>query len=490
MNDNLYMKIAIQNSFSKIEGFRTPEVDAFLKHILTYKNEIEGEKGQLFFQLKLAKRYGNNQKAHAILAKIKHLEATEFVCLYQNDQFPTGLLNLVIESLEAIECKFELSDKREIPFESLPLRWNNPPHEPRYYQKEMIELGLKSGRGVFEAAVGSGKSLVMAYLLMATKVKSLVVVPSRGLSGQLYNDFSKWFGAQNVELLDAKKIRSLKKVKAINIVTVQSLGSLQKTGEFKEFAQKIEALHCDEIHHAGASTYTKLLKDLEHVYYRFGYTGTFLRNDSKTLEMWSFLSNVLYKFPAHRAIQEGFLTPMEVVVHTMNGKSDRKYQKEYDKNYCGNPDLLQRIYDIATGVEPGAQVLVLVNRKDKSGKLIYEYLNTLGVESSYISGDNSEAEINNTIKDFNEKKIRVLIGSSVIGEGIDVRSTDHLIMAQGGKSEVVMVQAIGRAIRLFEGKTRATIHDFQFRNTEFMERHLDDRLDTYKKNFDCPIRYV
>jgi superfamily II DNA or RNA helicase len=75
----------------------------------------------------------------------------------------------------------------------------------------------------------------------------------------------------------------------------------------------------------------------------------------------------------------------------------------------------------------------------------------------------------------------------VIGEGIDVRSTDHLIMCQGGKSEITMVQAIGRAIRLFDGKLMAFIHDFRFEGTNYMIKHVDDRIDAYLRNFQCKV---
>lgn len=484
------MQLQIHNSYCKVHGIISPDADQLLKTMLTYRNDIEGEKGQLFFRLKMAKKYNNQKQYHAIKARIKFLEDTEYVCLYKDGTFPTGLLNIVQEGLRALSVDFQLIDSRETPNQSAILRWNNKPFTPRYYQNEMIQLGIQHGRGVFESAVGTGKSLVMANLIKETSVNSLILVPSRGLSGQLYNDFSSWFGDRNVDLLDAKKIRSLKKVKPVNIVTVQSLASLQKSGDFAEFAKQIDAFHCDEMHHAGASTYTKLLKDLDHVYYRFGYTGTFMRNDNKTLEMWSFLSNVLYKYPAFKAIEEGYLTPMQVLVHVMDGKENRDYQKEYDSNYCGNPQLLDRIHQICTAVPENDQILILVSRKDKSGKLIFEYLNALGISSEYISGDNSEEEINSAISRFNDKENKILIGSSVIGEGIDVRSTDHLIMAQGGKSEIVMVQAVGRAIRIYPGKVIASIHDFQFRGTRFMEKHLDERLDTYVRNFSSPVRYA
>lgn len=480
------MKLVVQNSFCKVEGEISSEVCQLLSQVMTYKNDIEAEKGQLFYQLKLAKRHGNNQQYYAIKARISHLEKTEYVCLFRNNTFPTGLLNIAIAALQALNTQFELVDLRQSPGETAILRWNNPPWEPRYYQKEMIKLGLEAGRGVFEAAVGSGKSLVMANLIKSISCNSLVVVPSRGLSGQLYRDFSEWFGSGNVELLDAQKIRKLKRPKAISIVTVQSLGSLVKSGEFADFAKHIDALYVDEVHHAGASTYTNLLKDMEHVYYRFGFSGTFLRNDNKTLEMWSFLSNVLYEYPAHRAIEEGYLTPVQVYMHSMKGIPHIKYQTEYDNNYCANPQLLSKVTDIVTNY-PDSQMLILVNKKDKCGLVIHEYLNSVGIDNSYISGDNSKDEINDTIRNFNEKGIRVLIGSSVIGEGIDVRSTDHLIMCQGGKSEITMVQAAGRVLRLYEGKTKAFIHDFRFEGSRYMIKHAEEREEIYQRNFQCPI---
>lgn len=481
------MKLVIDNSFCKVDGKLTPDADQLLHHVMTYKNDIESEKGQLFYQMKMARQQGNAKMLFVIQAKLKHLEANEFVCLYKDGSFPTGLLNIALEALTALGVEYQTVDLRQSPSATEILRWSNAPWEPRYYQKEMIELGLQAGRGVFEAAVGSGKSLVMAYLIKSISATSLIVVPSRALSGQLYNDFSSWFGSSNVQLLDAAKIRKLKKPKAISIVTVQSLGSLIKTGEFADFAKHIDALYVDEVHHAGASTYTSLLKDLQHVYYRFGFSGTFLRADSKTLEMWSFLSNVLYQYPAHKAIEEGFLTPLQVHIHKIKGRANRSYPKEYEAHYCANPAMLDKIHEILNNIPSGSQVLILVKQKDKCGLVIHEYLNSLGINNTYLSGDNKATEINEGIINFNEKKINILIGSSVFGEGVDIRSTDHLIMANGGKSEIAIVQAIGRAVRLFDGKDVAHVHDFQFEGTKYMEKHCHERLEIYHRNFKASV---
>lgn len=484
------MNLEIYNSFCKLSGEVPNEASSLIKEVLTYRNDIDAELGQLFFQLNNAKRYSNKKLYGMTLAKIKHLKSNEWVCWFNDNTFPTGHLNIVKESLKTLKLNPKVIDHRKIPTNSLIMNWNNKPFAPRYYQEAMIKLGLEEGRGVFESAVGTGKSLIAAYILKELSVVSLVIVPSIALGLQLENDFASWFGRTKVETLNTKRVLSGKSLKPIRIVTIQTLASLQKSGNLQLAIKDVEAIFIDEIHHAGAASYTNLLPEIDHVYYRFGFTGTFLRNDAKSLDMWGFLSNVLYRYPAHQAIEEGYLTPIEVSVYELYGKISRSYPKEYDHNYCGSQQLLNKVKEICFSAEEQDQILILVKNKDKAGKIFHEFLLAHGLENSYISGDDPKEVINGTIKDFNDKKVRILIGSSVIGEGIDVRSTDHLIMCQGGKSEIVIVQAVGRAVRLFEGKKIAKIHDFDFIGTKYMRKHLAQRQNIYKRNFECGINRI
>jgi len=453
-------KLHIENSFCRLSGAVPPSINDAITQVLTYQNDIDAEKAQLFNKLKYFKRTGNRGKYDAVMALIKKLEATEWVCWYQHGTFPTGHKNIVIDVLNALNANYEVQDDRVKPDPYLILPWQNTPYEPRYYQKEVIDLCLNTGRGVIESAVGTGKSLMMTYIIKELSVCSLIVVPSRGLLEQMSRE-----------------------------VTIQSMAALQKSGDLHKLVNDVDALFLDEFHHAGSASYTNLLPEIDHIYYRFGFTGTFLRNDGKILDLWGFLSNKLYTFPAFKAIQEGYLTPLKVVTHQMPGKKGSKkgpgsqYQKEYDGNYCGNPDILNKVYQICAH-HHDEQILILVNKKDKAGKLFHEFLIHNGIANSYISGDDKKEVIADTITAFNDKKVRVLIGSTVIGEGIDVRSTDHLIQCQGGKSEISIVQATGRGVRLYEGKLIATVHEFKFLNTKFMEKHYDQRRNIYWRNFE------
>jgi hypothetical protein len=61
-------------------------------------------------------------------------------------------------------------------------------------------------------------------------------------------------------------------------------------------------------------------------------------------------------------------------------------------------------------------------------------------------------------------------------------------MCQGGKSEIAIVQATGRLVRLYEGKVIGYLHDFKFINTKYMEKHYAQRVDIYDRNFQPKYR--
>jgi len=72
----------------------------------------------------------------------------------------------------------------------------------------------------------------------------------------------------------------------------------------------------------------------------------------------------------------------------------------------------------------------------------------------------------------------------VLGEGVDLISSDHLILSSGGKSEIAIVQSAGRLVRLCPGKKLGYLHDFNFEGTKFLSKHWSMRRDIYARNLD------
>jgi len=84
------------------------------------------------------------------------------------------------------------------------------------------------------------------------------------------------------------------------------------------------------------------------------------------------------------------------------------------------------------------------------------------------------------IKEFNEGKVPILIGTSCIQMGSDTKAADFVILLTGGTSEVKIMQSIGRGTRVVPGKTDCIVVDFDIMDDRVCHRHLEERKKLYK----------
>ena len=73
-----------------------------------------------------------------------------------------------------------------------------------------------------------------------------------------------------------------------------------------------------------------------------------------------------------------------------------------------------------------------------------------------------------------------MIGSTIADEGLDVPALDTLILAGGGRSSTRAFQRIGRVLRLYKGKTRATVFDFDDKTNRMLQNHSKARMKYYR----------
>jgi superfamily II DNA or RNA helicase len=479
--------ILIGNSYSRLSEF-PPEVVEIVKMSLTYKDqEVYFERQRLLRQLHIAKNTNNLRYYYGIKKSLEELPPAE-ICLLHGTKFPTGLLDVVQDTLErSYFASYETLDKRSRPDPYELYTWRNKP-SLRYYQKDMVKAGTEEGRGVFSASIGSGKTLVAVQLTKDLGVNTVFIAPSVALREQTFEVYKYHFGPKYVMQVDTKSLDK-KKLKPIRIVTVQTLASLQKKGRLQEVFKDVDCFIIDEAHRQAAASYTNLLKELDHVYFRYSLTGTFLRNDSKTLDLHSITSKVLYHYPPKQATQEGYIVPVKYFTKKLPGSPSRSYQQEYRKNYCGSQVVLEWVADLIDDVIPkDNQVLILVEQKEKAGKILSEWLNYLQISHTYISGDDNKKLVKDVIRDFNDKKIRILIATKILGEGVDLVSAQHLLNLQGGKGVTKFVQAIGRAVRPHPDKDCAYVYDIIFESTNYLYKHAEIRMRTFHEWFEGDIK--
>ncbi len=113
-------------------------------------------------------------------------------------------------------------------------------------------------------------------------------------------------------------------------------------------------------------------------------------------------------------------------------------------------------------------------------------------ETRLILGDTKEHERTQILEDAREGRVRYLVNIAIISVGIDIPSYDTIAYLRPTESLVLLVQTMGRALRLSErtGKKSALIMDFAGN----IERHSDwDNpllLDALKETIDLDKEYV
>jgi len=489
------MVIVQGNSFCTLTEFTDFE-RKLAEHSLTYRDEAK-EKQLNYLKRALQKAQFRRQlkKVAYLAGAIKKLGEFNTCLLNKDNTFPAGILFKVQDLYQkalndpkysAKLNKLTVKDARTQPESYNLFRWNNKQPEMRYYQKECLELAMTHHRGTFEVCVGGGKTLIAANIIKETGVNTLFIVPSTALSQQTFNVFSGYFGKSNVQQLTTKDVKANKKLKPIIISTIQTLNSLLKQNLIKKVSKHIHSLMIDEAHHGASDSYLNLLPYLNDVYYRFNFSGTYTRNDSKIMELWGVCDQKLYKYSSAQATKDKFLTPVQFKIKKVRGVNQDNYNDEYHKNYSSSV-FLSKIVEEVKAIPADKQILILVDRKDLVGQQIHDFLTIAKIESTYVTGDNDKKELSDAMEEFNDKQTRILIASTVLGEGADIRSTDYLILARGGKSEIAITQAIGRAVRLYPGKDVATVIDFEWEGTRWLGKHSLLRMETYVEEFNGKI---
>lgn len=95
-------------------------------------------------------------------------------------------------------------------------------------------------------------------------------------------------------------------------------------------------------------------------------------------------------------------------------------------------------------------------------KHIHDLTNTFrrhGVESHFVTGDTATKSRSATLDAFKRGEYPVLLNCGVFTEGTDIPSVDCVVLARPTKSRNLLVQMIGRGVRLHPGKENCHIID-------------------------------
>ncbi len=142
------------------------------------------------------------------------------------------------------------------------------------------------------------------------------------------------------------------------------------------------------------------------------------------------------------------------------------YEEIIMENEERNKAIVETAYKLA---KQGHRVLIDVKRIEH-GKILVEMLKQRGINAEFLSSKSPNRwEI---LEKFKNGEIKVLV-STLLKEGVDIPEISAIILAGGGKSDIMTIQTIGRALRP-KGGSGAVIVDVKDEDpllfTHFIER--------------------
>ena len=469
---------------------------------------------------------------------------------FKNGRISLGLWKEAMRGCKEIEMPFQLENKQDFPinrdvtlekvydfckefFKTHKVRKDGEwiPFMPYDHQIESAYKILKNRYCMAEVATSGGKSLiisiVMFYTLLNIKedAKFLIIVPSITLVTQFYDNILEYnYGINNLVEMKEKNSTELSSGHVpctLRVEEVMSerprkfsgadnpnvyIGTYQSLDKWpKEFFEQFHTIATDEAHGAKAKTITKILEyTFGKAYCRFGVSGTFPMDETcEILTIQSVLGPKITEVSADELKKKGIITPMEIRVVVLNHNhkefaerlklvrksGDGKAAFDFEKTFIHQSD--KRLEFIKGLVEKCTNNTLLLFHTIENGQRIFDKLTReiKDKEFFYIDGEVSGRKREEIKKqmEVTDGKVKVLVASfGTLSTGVSINAIFNVIFADSFKSEQIIIQSIGRGLRLHSDKDKVNIFDLvdifdpeDMNNALF--RHYKEREQFYIK---------
>ena len=354
--------------------------------------------------------------------------------------------------------------------------------------------------GDFTVTHNSGKSLVILNLLKHYGVKTLIVTPFSNITGQLCKDLEKYFGTKYVgQFGDGKK----KTDKLFTVATAQSVTRVVKGSKEWTDLTECKMIIFDEAHFVATETFKSICLEgvAEHYPYRFFLSATQTRTDGSELLLRGVTGPVVYR-KSFKELAGTFLKTVNVKFFNVPvGSPPQNDPKRETRNQIyNNPHVAKLAATLAekAWLAAGRQTVILIEEYEQF-VLLKNYLGAVpyGFAHGTVSALAKETlpeqywkcDVDAIVKQFNDGSLPILIGTTAVATGVDIRPTGCLIYLQGGISEIKVKQGVGRGTRPVAHPDLWVV-DFNVQGSPTMERHARARAEVYSTLTDSEIRFI
>ncbi|KAF2204073.1 P-loop containing nucleoside triphosphate hydrolase protein [Delitschia confertaspora ATCC 74209] len=350
----------------------------------------------------------------------------------------------------------------------------------RGYQEECIQSVLSylekgEKRLGVSLATGSGKTVIFTQLISRIPPKhnasqTLILAHRRELVEQAARHCSLAYPDKTIDIEMAHHHAS--GMADITVASIQSIMSGDRLLKFDPTRYKLVLV--DEAHHIVSSQYLEML---EHFGLRHradwnsitapalvGVSATFSRFDGRKLG--AAIDHIVYHRDYVDMIEENWLS--DVVFTTVESNAN------LTKVGSGaNGDFQTGALSKAINTDETNEIVVrswLAKARGRQSTLVFcvdlSHVANLtaafkrhGIDARFVTGDTPKKIRAQRVEAFKNGEFPVLLNCGVFTEGTDIPNIDCVLLARPTKSRNLLVQMIGRGMRLYKGKDNCHIID-------------------------------
>jgi superfamily II DNA or RNA helicase len=377
--------------------------------------------------------------------------------------------------------------------------------EPRQYQNDYVVESLKHNRLLIQSPTASGKSFTMFMMQQHYNHvyghRTLIIVPVISLVDQMIGDFVS-YGLPRDEIYGIQAGVDKDTKASVVVSTWQSLMKVDS-----EWLSQFKVVLGDECHLFTAKSLIDIMEKMQHTPYRFGFTGTVVKDSKCHVLVLQGLFGSLRKFVSTKElIDSGTLADLKIkaivlkhskesrveyanIIKSIKDPDDKKNFYVHERNFLTNDNKRNLFIRNLVWSLKNQNNLILFDLVEKHGKILEPMLRKEGRILHFVHGEISKEErekIRVAIAEDKEHRHDVLASFGTFSTGINIPKISNAILASGSKSEVRILQSIGRALRKGEGAEEATIYDIaddlkigKIKN--YTLEHLKKRIEIYSQ---------
>jgi superfamily II DNA or RNA helicase/HKD family nuclease len=228
----------------------------------------------------------------------------------------------------------------------------------------------------------------------------------------------------------------------------------------------------DEVHHATASSYRRILGRLDPDFL-LGLTATPDRADEADV-VGLFDDNLPYRADLGVGIVAGLLAPFayhglrDIVDYANIPWRKRGFDPEVLAGAVQTQARMERLWQ-AWNEHPARRSLVFCC-SIRHSEFVCRWLDERGVRVAAVHSEPGSADRETTLEALERGELEAVCSVDLFNEGIDVPNVDRVVMLRPTESPVVFLQQLGRGLRQAEGKEQLGVIDFVGNHRVFLDR--------------------